>query len=235
MLKPHFLALISCLGFAGCAGFTTSQTWEKVMRTRPDSYSDEADNSGAYAAKLHGVLKAASVEHKVVKYEYHYTTPLREEAVGTHTAVLYRDNSDPNNPWWLMEDRLARPVWVSGEQLESQMAFYIHHKVDVVNEKDFPARGDDHKATLAIARSANGYAHAGSSHPVRFRSQPSSNYYEMAAVLPQSAAQRGAYGALFHSVHGTAYNPSSAVDRRKMAMLQNDASRHRRPLASQAL
>ena len=231
MLKPLFLALIGSLGFSGCAAFTTSQTWAKVMQVRPDSYSDEADTSDAYAAKLHGVLKAASVDHKVVTYEYHYTTSLREEAVGTHTAVLYRDNTDPNNPWWLMEDRLARPVWVSGDNLEDQVAFYIHHKVDVVNQKDFPASGGDHKTSVAMARSSTGYEHAGASHPGRFRAAPASNYYEMAAVLPQPPAQRGAYTALFRSVHGTTYDPSSALDRRKMAMLQNNATRHRRPLA----
>jgi hypothetical protein len=160
MLKPLLTALICCL-FSGCAAFTTSQTWQKVVHVRPDSFSDQADTSDAYAAKLHRVLKAASVDHKVVTYEYHYLTCLREEAVGTHTAVLYRDNIDPKNPWWLMEDRLAKPVWVSGDHLDDQVAFYIHHHVDVVNEKDFPANGEDHKTTVAIARSANGYRENG--------------------------------------------------------------------------
>jgi len=239
MLKPLLTALICCL-FSGCAAFTTSQTWQKVVHVRPDSFSDQADTSDAYAAKLHGVLKAASVDHKVVTYEYHYLTCLREEAVGTHTAVLYRDNIDPKNPWWLMEDRLAKPVWVSGDHLDDQVAFYIHHHVDVVNEKDFPANGEDHKTTVAIARSANGYEQAGASHPGRFRAAPSSNYYELAAALPQSAvkkdtAKTDSYAALFRSVHGTTYNASSSVDRRKMAALQHDASRHRQPLASQTL
>lgn len=234
MLKPHFLLLLICLGFSGCAAFTTSPTWEKVMQTRPDSSSDAVDASAAYAAKLHRVLKAASVDHKVVTYQYHYGTHFfHEEAVGNHTAVVYRDNIDPNNPWWLMEDRLSKPIWVSGDRPEDQVAFYIRDQVSVVNEKDYPANGRDYKASVAIARSANGYRTAGASHPIRFRSTPSSNYYEMAAVLPQSAAQKSSYAALFRSVHGRAYHSSSAVDRRKMAMLHKDVLRHRRPLAWQ--
>jgi hypothetical protein len=211
-----------------------------VIRTRPDSDAIATGDSSAYAAKLHRVLKAASVEHRVVTYEYHYTTHFfHEDVVETHTAVVYRDDNDPSNPWWLMEDRLGKPVWVSGENLEDQLAFYIRNqensvneKVNVVNEKDFPANGD-HKDTLAIAHSATGYKYAGASQPVRFRFKPAPNYFEIAAALPQPAAQKRKYGALFRSVYGRAYHPSSAVDRRKMAILQNDASRHRRPLASQ--
>jgi hypothetical protein len=233
MLKPHFLALISCLGFSGCGAFAASQTWQKVVQTRPDSFSDGTDTSAAYAAKLHRVLRAASVDHKVVTYEYHYPTRFyHEEALGTHTAVIYRDNINPNNPWWLMEDRLAKPVWVSGEHSEDQVAFYIQEQVHVVNEKDFPASGRDYKAGVAIARSANGYGYAGASHSVRFRSKPSSNYYELAAALPPSAAQKPSHAAHFRPVHGAACKSSGAVARRKIAMPHNDALRHWRPLAS---
>jgi hypothetical protein len=234
MLKPLFLALLGCLGFTGCAAFTTSQTWQTVMRTRPDAHSTAEDPAAAYAAKLHHVLKAASVDHKVVTFDYHYTTRFdREDVVGTHTAVIYRDNLDPNNPWWLMEDRLSKPVWVTGSDPENQVSFYVSNYAHVVSEKDFPARGRDHKETVAIARSANGYQHAGASHPIRLRATPASDYYEIAAVLPQSAVQRDSYAALFRSVYGKAYNATSAADRRKMAMLQHNALRHRRPLASQ--
>jgi len=233
MLKPHFLALISCLGFSGCSAFTTSQIWQKVVQTRPDSFSDGTDTSAAYAAKLHRVLESASVDHKVVTYQYLYTTRFsREEAVKTHTAVLYRDNIDPNHPWWLMEDRLARPVWVSGEHPEDQVAFFLQQRVHVVNEKDFPANGRDYKGDVAFARSANGYGNAVASHSVRFRSQPSPHYYEMAAALPHSAAQKPSCAAHFRPVHGTAYKSSGAVARRKIVMLHHDAWRHRRPLAS---
>jgi hypothetical protein len=242
MLKPLLTALLCCL-FSGCAAFTTSQTWQKVMHVRPDSYSDQTDTSDAYAAKLHGVLKAASVEHKVVTYEYHYSTSLREEAVGTHTAVVYRDDIDQKNPWWLMEDRLSKPVWVSGENLEDQVAFYVRHHVDVVNEKDFPANGDDHKTTVTMATgSTNGDGHGVASHPGHLKAQPSSNYFELAAALPKTASaakkdspKTNSYAALFRSVHGSTYDASSSVDRRKMAMLQHDNSRHRQPLASQTL
>jgi hypothetical protein len=168
----------------------------------------------------------------VVTYEYHYTIPFREDTVGTHTAVVYRDETNPNNPWWLMEDRLARPIWMSGEDLKGQLEFYVHHEVNVVHEKAFPARGEDHKESLAMARSANGYLHAGASHPGHFHAKPAPNYYEMAAVLPQSAAQKGSFTARFRAVYGRSYNSSSATDRRKMVKLQN-ASRHRQPLASQ--
>jgi hypothetical protein len=239
MLKPLFLALTVCLGISGC---TTSQTWEKVTRTRPDSNDGSPESSAAYATKLHRVLKDSSVDHKVVAYQYHYTTGFFGEDIDeSHTAVIYKDDTNPNNPWWLMEEQLAKPVWVPGDHPESQVAFFTHHQVQVVNEKDFPGgRGDgkDTKASVALGRSGSGHGSHGSqyaraSHSIHFRTGPSENFHEMSAGVAQSAPQRLSYTELFRSVHGRAYNPASAEDRREMEALQRQALKHRHPLALQ--
>jgi hypothetical protein len=229
MSKPLFFALAGCLSLSGCGSFSSSPTWAKVTQVRPDANASAGgDASGTYAEKLHGVLKAASVEHKLVTYQYHYRTPLREDAVETHTAVIYRDDRDPANPWWLMEDRLAEPVWVSGEDPKDQITFYLHHEdVNLVNEKDFPAKEENLKPTDAMARSSTGFARGGASHSGAPRSGPAPKYYKITGYLPASTAPTSSDAALFRSVHGTDYDPSSPVDRRKMEILRSDASWHR--------
>jgi hypothetical protein len=234
MHKPLFLAILGFLGFSGLTGCAASQTWKTVMQSRADFHSNEADAFEAYAAKLHHVLRDASVEHKVVTYQYHYLSCLRGEEVGTRTAVLYRDDFDPANPWWLMEEDIGRPVWLPGDQPKNQLEFYIHHPVDVVHERDYPGSGKDYKSTAGIAHPACGTRFAGAVTLVRFRIRPSLKYDEtVAAPLPQSDVKGNAYAALFRSVYGKSYHASSARDRRKMVKLQNDALRHRRPLAVQ--
>src|SRR6187455_1897076 len=107
MQKTNLLSLAACLTLAGCS--QPSSPWNTVRSVRVDT-RDSDDPSAAYAEHLSGVLKSANVEHKVVTYEYRYRTVLREEAIGTRTAVLYRDDRNPNNPWWLTDERLYKPV-----------------------------------------------------------------------------------------------------------------------------
>ena len=153
MQKSLCLSLAVCLALTGCQVFQKSQTWEKVSQVRPDPAPDNGDPSAAYAEKLHRVLSASHIDHKIITYQYRYTTRLREEAVGTRTAVVYKDNSDPHNPWWLMDDRLGKPVWLPNDQINRQVGFYLHHDADVVEQKEF--RGlDGEKEMLASVRPA---------------------------------------------------------------------------------
>ena len=107
MQKSFPLSLAVCLILAGCSN--PSSPWSTVRAVRVDT-RDSSDPSATYAEHLSDTLKAAKVEHKIVTYEYRYRTALREEAVGTRTAVIYRDDSDPRNPWWLMDERVSKPV-----------------------------------------------------------------------------------------------------------------------------
>jgi hypothetical protein len=108
---------------------------------------DSGDPSAAYAEHLSGVLKTAHVQHKIVTYEYRYHTAFREEAIGTRTAVIYRDDKNPNNPWWLMDDQLFNPVWLPGEDENRQVSFYLHRPATVVSTKTI----DDSDGKRSIA------------------------------------------------------------------------------------
>src|SRR5438552_439092 len=109
MQKSLSVSLAACLTVAGCSH--SPSPWNTVRSVRVDT-RDSDDPSAAYAEHLSGVLKSANVEHKVVTYQFHYRTALREEAVATRTAVLYRDDHNPSNPWWLTDERLNKPVWL---------------------------------------------------------------------------------------------------------------------------
>jgi hypothetical protein len=138
-----------CFALAGCQVFKRSNTWEKVTKVRGTRDLDP-DASEKYASRLHDVLKADAVEHKVVTYQYRYTTRLREEAVSTRTAVLYKDKATPGSPWWLMDDQLEKPVWLPNAQVERQVEFYLHQPAQVVAQSDFGG-GDAGKSVITDA------------------------------------------------------------------------------------
>ena len=137
MNKPCSLALAMCLTLTACNGSKQKSTWQKVRETKPDKVAATADPSAAYTKKLNKVLNEHKVEHKVATYHYRYKTRLREDAVGTHSAVIYKDNSDPENPWWLVNERTGKPVWLPGQDLNQQVSFYPRRKAEVTEEKVF--------------------------------------------------------------------------------------------------
>ncbi len=154
MQKPLALSIAACLGFAGCHVFEKSATWEQTVRARPAETTRDPDPSDAYARKLHTVLADRGVEHQVVVYQYRYTTRLREEAVSTRTAVIYRDESNPRYPWWLKDDRSIKPFWLPNGSLDKQVSYYLRRKAEIIEKKEFPTSGGSGKTSLAFARPA---------------------------------------------------------------------------------
>jgi hypothetical protein len=152
--KPLALSIALCLGLSGCQVFDKSETWETVMKVRPGQSVRDPDPSHAYAARLHDALADRGVEHKVITYQYRYTTRLREEAVGTRTAVVYRDASSGTHQWWIKDDRLNKPVWLPNGELNRQVSFYLRRKAEVIEKKNYPAKGGSSKAMLAFAKPA---------------------------------------------------------------------------------
>ncbi len=152
MQKPLALSIAFCLGLTGCHVFEKSETWNQVVKVRPGETTLDPDPSHEYAAKLHAGLMERGIAHKVVVYQYHYTTRHHEEAVGTRTAVVYRDDSSGIYPWWLKDDRLNNPFWLPNGDLDKQISFYIRRKAEVIEAKEYPAGGGSGKSALAFAK-----------------------------------------------------------------------------------
>lgn len=257
MNKPAALTLAVCLTLAACEGSKQKSTWQKVTETKPDKVAASADRGEAYTAKLHKVLAAEKVEHKVVTYQYRYQTRMREEAVGTHQAVLYKDNSDPRNPWWLMDERLGKPVWLPGEDVSKQVEFYLRRTAQVVEQKEFTggeapvvdvmiARhtpvvpAGERGVTLiartkkaparetAVAQAAPPAAPAPLLHPARFG--PAAHDVQIPFTAPAPSDSR--YDGVFRRAHGTEYDPESPLDRRKMGTIKHALLDVREPAAT---
>ena len=150
MHKTISLTLAVCVTLTGCSVFKKSQTWEKVTKAKPD-LRGEGDPSKAYASQLHRELAKDNVEHKVVTYQYRYKTRLREEAVGVRTAVVYKDKTNPNNPWWITDERLGKPVWLPNGQLDKQVGFYLRRDAEIVEQHDFTSPDGSNQIRTAPA------------------------------------------------------------------------------------
>ena len=189
MSKPITLSLIACFAFTGCSLFQKSPTWDRVVRTRV-SLPRDGDASRIYAEGLHHELKAAGVEHKVVKYQYRFRSRLREDAIAESTAVIYRDDSNATYPWWIKDERSGRPTWLPNASVQQQIRFYVGRDVEIVG----PEAGYGEKRIVRMEsrpRRASGTVATGGSSPE----------------------------GIFRDAHGTAFNRNSAVDRAKMLAL----------------
>ncbi|HYR59415.1 MAG TPA: hypothetical protein VEO95_12330, partial [Chthoniobacteraceae bacterium] len=105
MKTAFFLTLAASLALGGCALFRRSPTWDAVVQSR--SHYSDAHGTGAkdgYLDQLHRVLTGMGVAHKVVTYQFHFHNVYREEGVQTATAILYRDDTTPRDPWWVMDE-----------------------------------------------------------------------------------------------------------------------------------
>jgi len=236
MQKISFLPLAVCLGLTGCS--QPNSPWSTVRAVRVDT-RDSGDPSAAYAEHLSGVLKTAHVQHKIVTYEYRYHTAFREEAIGTRTAVIYRDDKNPNNPWWLMDDQLFNPVWLPGEDENRQVSFYLHRPATVVSTKTID--DSDGKRTIAapdefesrgtmVARlQPVGKTERSFRWPHWFGKRSESRLLADTKVRKQPMFRQGSSTApalsvpsesrlasVFRLRHGTAFDPASETDRRKM-------------------
>ena len=202
-----------------------SSTWETVRSARVDT-RDAADPSAAYAEHLSGVLKSAGVAHKVVTYEFRYRTRLREEAMGSRTAVIYRDGDNTSNPWWLADDRLRQPLWVPGENVETQIAYYIHRPATVVSVKANGGGGGEGKR-LAAAPAEERPSFFARIFPAKQNGAPRLQVRARAKEAPvtvvTSAPAEGQITpqalALFRARHGSEFDPASVADRVKMEHL----------------
>jgi hypothetical protein len=233
----HPLLLSACFLAAGCGAFRRSPAWETVLSTRVDT-RDSADPSAAYAERLSSNLKSAGVEHKIVTYEFRYRTRLREDAVDTRTAVLYRDDDSGRDPWWLADDRTANnPVWLPREDLDYQLAFYLHRPATVVSVHRVRGSSDGKKSMVEPAiqgqtaltrlepvrkteRSRKFFAFSRATPaPVKTVHQPARFAHAPISKAARTSARDARQLALFRARHGSTFDPSSITDRVKMERL----------------
>lgn len=237
-----------CVAFAGCQMFKKSSTWEKVVRTKTDVYK-EADPAQSYAEQMHAKLLAERVPHRVVTYQFNYSTPLSKAATGQSTAIVYRDDSSPRTPWWLVEDRTRRPIWLPNGELNEQLKFYARGQTEIVDVKDYPpsprnlaeVEAERERRPTAVTRIT----------PVRHQARVTSARADsrmeainrtvtkpirkLLEVFPGGAPEDSVeppplaplaptHEEIFRAVHGTSYDPASSVDRRKMERIRSTAS-----------
>ena len=139
------------LVFAACHS-TRTDTWQKVVSS-PRTGNDDKDRSRAYAAELHSTLLHNGIAHKVVTYQFRYSSKFTISGTAERTAIIYRDSAEPKHPYWIMDDHLTSPVWLPEGPVERQVDFYLRRPSTIVSVTDFPA-GDD-KAVKPLEKSAH--------------------------------------------------------------------------------
>ena len=232
--KPLFTAFTLVVVLTGCSAFKKSQAWQQVVDNRADRLAAGTAKSG-YPDKLHAVLAAQNVEHKIITYQYRYKTRLREEAVGTGKAVLYRDPATPDSPWWAMDENTGFPVWVPNESHDRQMSFFLRHDAEILAQQDFPVGSGGKSFDAAPRLAVPGAAPAmfaltrKSGMNARAKAKPAAPAAIAVAseasdkAVPRSvwlASPESHFDEKFRAAHGTAFDRNSSADRQKMVQLR---------------
>ena len=236
------LFLAAALAMSGCSVFRRSPTWDSVVASR-SQYSGSGDAKDGYLNHLHEVLASAGVAHKLVTYQFHYLNAYREEAVESASAILYSDDTTPQNPWWVMDEYHHVPVWLPSWELDAQLEFFVKRRVDVISVKEFAGSGATEPRVAKSKRTPQRtFAHtprekkfralfAGSEarpkakkpakRPVApAESDPLASKLSSGHATASSGTSDSRAGSLFRTTHGTEFDPGSSVDRNKMAELR---------------
>ncbi len=137
-----FLTLsLSCVILVGCSVVRKSPTWNRVVNT-PRVTADSENRSLAFAGELHAELHQMRVPHKVVTYDYPYHSKYDGKGTAQRTSVIYRDDASPKYPWWIMDERLKRPVWLPSETVQNQVSFFLRRPATIVTLRDYTESGE---------------------------------------------------------------------------------------------
>jgi hypothetical protein len=135
-MTKSFTIIVSCIFVAGCAAGRKSVVWQQVIDS-PRVSSGKGNASEAYSSALHSTLQKARVPHKVVTYNYPFRSKFDGAGTAQRTSVIYRDASSPEYPWWLMDERLTRPVWLPSESVQRQVSFFLRRPAKVVTLREY--------------------------------------------------------------------------------------------------
>lgn len=135
-MTKTFSIFAACTIVAGCAVQRKSPVWQQVVDA-PRVSPSGANTSDAYAKNLHATLQKAGVPHKVVTYNYPFSSKFDGAGTAQRTSVIYRDPSSPAYPWWIMDERLSRPIWLPTESVQHQVNFFLRRPVQVVTLREY--------------------------------------------------------------------------------------------------
>jgi hypothetical protein len=235
MKASLLIAVAASLVLCGCSVFRRSATWDSVVSSR-SHYSESGSAKDNYVNHLHQVLQGLGVEHKVVTYQFSYHNAYHEEAVGTVTAVIYRDETTGANPWWIMDEYHHVPVWLPNWSVDAQLQFFIRRPAEVISIKEYAgSAAPQSRVTRRGPAAERSVAH--SSKPRKFRttfvgSEAKARPQRTAAasvdgdpltapiLSGSSTAVDSRADAAFRAKHGTDFDPTSSIDRAKMNALR---------------
>jgi len=121
---------------SGCSGVKKGAVWNRVVNA-PRATSGEGDRSSIYARGLHSELEKARIPHKVVTYQYPFSSKLYGTGTAERTSVIYRDDRSAAHPWWLMDEQLSRPLWLPTVEVGRQVSFFLRRPATIVSLREY--------------------------------------------------------------------------------------------------
>lgn len=232
------LLCVVALCVCSCRTVKRSEAWTTVTSMQTPRRGDPR-HSENFAREMHAQLIAKGVESKLVRIRY-TTNRNGQEQTRIHEAVVYRNETTPDYPWWFMDNMRTTPEWLPNGTLADQVRFATRLSAfEIIGEDGSvvdtggvmtAAGGGSRPASTQmprVAASAPAEPLPVSAVPAVPQAQPQPQPQPPAVTrpAPPAVAERTRevdWNERFRRAHGTPYDSRSATDRKKMAALKKE-------------
>ena len=138
-----WLGTLSALAlFTGCEAFKASPAWSAATSLRIEGRGDYT-KSEAYAKNASGELAQRGIRNKIVTFRYTVEDGSQGVAAITRSCVIYRDESRPKYPWWMIDNMTRVPIWLPNGSVAEQVHFATRHDSEIVALSDMSGKAPE--------------------------------------------------------------------------------------------
>ena len=153
LIKQQSLLILSLFLLTGCGLFQSSELQVEVSKAR----HSEAKNEDA-TETVRKLLVARNIHHKVVQFRYNVSArplivplgnagfssvraplawlPLKA-VIRERKGIIYRDDTHRGKPWWYIDRKVRRPIWLPSSSVEHQLTFAMKRRIDLLQIMEF--------------------------------------------------------------------------------------------------
>lgn len=153
LTKQQSLLILSLFFLTGCGLFQSSELQVEVSKARhSEAKSEDATET------VRKLLVARNIEHKVVQFRYNVAArplivPLGNTGISLGRAplawlpskvvirerkgIIYRDDTHRGKPWWYIDRKVTRPIWLPSSSVKQQLTFAMKRHIELLQIKEF--------------------------------------------------------------------------------------------------
>ncbi len=131
VLQALGLFCVTVLLLPGCGVFKSSPAWSTATSLNVPGRGNY-EQSEAYARGVSSELTRHGIKNELVTFRYSVADDYNRSKVITRTSVIYRDETRPRYPWWLVDNLVRLPVWLPNGSVSEQVHFVTRYQPEIL-------------------------------------------------------------------------------------------------------